>query len=773
MYLNQSNHTQQFNDALNSTYVQVIWPNLLGNYLQLSFSYLVATALILVSIFIIFGNSLVVTAIWHENQLHSVTNYLIASLAAADCFVGALVMPFSIISEFILEEWIFGPTFCHIWHSFDVLASTASIMNLCAISLDRYLAITDPISYPRRMTTKRVGLLIIFLWTCSAAISFPAIIWWQSVAKDGPLVKKEQPVTSNGKDNLITSAKYTCVFTNDPSYLLFSSTISFYGPLCIMLYAYIKIYRAAVRQTKFLNFGSKQVVVGSKKNRNRSKYFRKFVGSSDRSTSNQQQLLKGGPNGIDDDCQHLVLRVHRGGGGNLPSAAVMSTVNSNPLASTQNNNNNLKGNNCDSNNGWVNKSNSVKSNNSVIEPESKLNHHSTTKSSRFSESDSDRPKDVIKQKVTTSFRYRNDPSFIRRTQQIDSQKFDRKDKLRVISQRFEPQENFRSEHQMTVLNQAHDGSMKTTDGSNHTQTSKLLTDPSIANSNNLLNQKYDIKDGKHLLATINDKSLSIDVTVLEEDGPNNDGINDDINGSNNNQKQQLPFSRQLAPVKQNHKQDHCIMLNRSDDAAKNISINTQDQVSSEIVGDSVASSSSDTCESSIISVLMRPQNSSNQQSMESKDIEKEIDEKQQMNSDLMINETTSQLANNSLTLSNDDATTTQQKKRIRKKMSKLAKERKAAKTLGIVVGVFILCWLPFFVINILIALCDESFSKHFERIMSVVTWLGWLNSAMNPVIYACWSRDFRRAFIRTLRSWLRFFCPYNNGCPSLARNASA
>jgi hypothetical protein len=60
-------------------------------------------------------------------------------------------------------------------------------------------------------------------------------------------------------------------------------------------------------------------------------------------------------------------------------------------------------------------------------------------------------------------------------------------------------------------------------------------------------------------------------------------------------------------------------------------------------------------------------------------------------------------------------------------------------------GVFIACWLPFFVTNLLSAFC-QSCIHNPERVVTVVTWLGWINSGMNPVIYACWSRDFRRYY---------------------------
>jgi hypothetical protein len=58
-------------------------------------------------------------------------------------------------------------------------------------------------------------------------------------------------------------------------------------------------------------------------------------------------------------------------------------------------------------------------------------------------------------------------------------------------------------------------------------------------------------------------------------------------------------------------------------------------------------------------------------------------------------------------------------------------------------GVFVVCWSPFFVTTLLSAFCQSCIHDP-ELVGTIVNWLGWINSAMNPVIYACWSRDFRR-----------------------------
>ncbi|XP_060927854.1 adrenoceptor beta 3a [Limanda limanda] len=82
----------------------------------------------------------------------------------------------------------------------------------------------------------------------------------------------------------------------------------------------------------------------------------------------------------------------------------------------------------------------------------------------------------------------------------------------------------------------------------------------------------------------------------------------------------------------------------------------------------------------------------------------------------------------------------------------LVKEHKALKTLGIIMGTFTVCWLPFFVANIINAFYRDVPS---EKIFRLLNWLGYINSGLNPIIY-CRSPEFRTAFKNLL------------GCPWLS-----
>uniref|UniRef100_A0A672QZF9 5-hydroxytryptamine (serotonin) receptor 2C, G protein-coupled-like 2 n=1 Tax=Sinocyclocheilus grahami TaxID=75366 RepID=A0A672QZF9_SINGR len=88
--------------------------------------------------FTVAGNILVIMAVSIESKLHNATNYFLCSLAVADMLVGFLVMPASLISILYNHSWPLPELLCPMWIFLDVLFSTASIMHLCAISLDLY-----------------------------------------------------------------------------------------------------------------------------------------------------------------------------------------------------------------------------------------------------------------------------------------------------------------------------------------------------------------------------------------------------------------------------------------------------------------------------------------------------------------------------------------------------------------------------------------------------------------------------------------------------------
>lgn len=74
------------------------------------------------------------------------------------------------------------------------------------------------------------------------------------------------------------------------------------------------------------------------------------------------------------------------------------------------------------------------------------------------------------------------------------------------------------------------------------------------------------------------------------------------------------------------------------------------------------------------------------------------------------------------------------------------RERKAAKTLAIITGAFVCCWLPFFILAVMLPLMKGI----PPVVLSIFLWLGYFNSTLNPIIYTIFSPEFRNAFKRIL-----------------------
>lgn len=83
----------------------------------------------------------------------------------------------------------------------------------------------------------------------------------------------------------------------------------------------------------------------------------------------------------------------------------------------------------------------------------------------------------------------------------------------------------------------------------------------------------------------------------------------------------------------------------------------------------------------------------------------------------------------------------------------VANEQKASKVLGLVFFAFVICWTPFFILNIYFAACPTCHVN--DHVANVCLWLGYVSSTINPIIYTIFNRTFKAAFIKILK------CDYN------------
>nr|XP_020443694.1 trace amine-associated receptor 1-like [Monopterus albus] len=170
------------------------------------------------------GNLLVIISIIYFKQLHIPTNYFVLSLAVADLLVGILVFPFSM--AFTVTSCLYRENvFCKIRDSFDVSLCTSSILNLCCISIDRYYAVCQPLTYRTKINVHVSVMMILLSWGVSALIGIGIII----------------AGFSQGTCKEMCSVDVAVANTIGPVF-------SFYLPAIIMLCIYLKIFLVAQKQ---------------------------------------------------------------------------------------------------------------------------------------------------------------------------------------------------------------------------------------------------------------------------------------------------------------------------------------------------------------------------------------------------------------------------------------------------------------------------------------------------------------------------------------------
>ncbi|XP_052028598.1 histamine H1 receptor [Apodemus sylvaticus] len=172
-------------------------------------------------------NLLVLYAVRSERKLHTVGNLYIVSLSVADLIVGAVVMPMNIL-YLIMTKWSLGRPLCLFWLSMDYVASTASIFSVFILCIDRYRSIQQPLRYLRYRTKTRASATILGAWFLSFLWVIP-ILGWHHFMSPAPELREGKCETD---------------FYNVTWFKIMTAIINFYLPTLLMLWFYVKIYRA-------------------------------------------------------------------------------------------------------------------------------------------------------------------------------------------------------------------------------------------------------------------------------------------------------------------------------------------------------------------------------------------------------------------------------------------------------------------------------------------------------------------------------------------------
>ncbi|KAM9850622.1 trace amine-associated receptor 13c-like [Aulostomus maculatus] len=186
--------------------------------------------LLIISLLTVFLNLLVIISVSYFRQLHTPTNILLLSLAVSDFLVGLLLMPGDTFRQ--TSCWYLGDQLCSLGNFISLSITSASIGHMVLISVDRYVAICDPLHYTSRVTVRRVKGCVCLCWLCS--------LFYSSIILKADLKTAEVYFSCHGQ---------CVVFINYISASV-DLVVSFFGPVTIIIILYMRVFVVAVSQAR-------------------------------------------------------------------------------------------------------------------------------------------------------------------------------------------------------------------------------------------------------------------------------------------------------------------------------------------------------------------------------------------------------------------------------------------------------------------------------------------------------------------------------------------
>ncbi|XP_044073783.1 trace amine-associated receptor 13c-like [Siniperca chuatsi] len=196
------------------------------SHFEVILSYIILSSITVLTITL---NLIVIISISHFKQLHTPTNLLLFSLAVSDLFVG-LLMVFQIM---IIDGcWFLGDLVCVLYYVLDYIITSTSVGTMVLISVDRYIAICDPLHYSTRVTQKRIQVCVSLCWICS--------ILFQCMVLKNNLEEPGSSISCSGE--CVVVSNYIAGFVD--------LALSFIGPVIVIIVLYIRVFVVAVSQAR-------------------------------------------------------------------------------------------------------------------------------------------------------------------------------------------------------------------------------------------------------------------------------------------------------------------------------------------------------------------------------------------------------------------------------------------------------------------------------------------------------------------------------------------
>uniref|UniRef100_A0A8C1SRP7 Histamine H3 receptor n=1 Tax=Cyprinus carpio TaxID=7962 RepID=A0A8C1SRP7_CYPCA len=187
---------------------------------------LLSVMMVILIAVIVCGNALVIVAFKMDKRLRRQSNYFLLNLAISDFLVGVFCIP--VYMPYILTgKWMLGKGLCKLWLVVDYLLCTASVFNIVLISYDRYLSVTNAVSYRAKQGMTHFAMVkIAVVWILAFLLYGPAILFWAQLTGKSHVPDEE----------CFAEFYYTWHF------LLSASAVEFFSPFLSVAFFNISIY---------------------------------------------------------------------------------------------------------------------------------------------------------------------------------------------------------------------------------------------------------------------------------------------------------------------------------------------------------------------------------------------------------------------------------------------------------------------------------------------------------------------------------------------------
>ncbi|PFX33357.1 trace amine-associated receptor 7d-like [Stylophora pistillata] len=151
--------------------------------------YILVTTLGVIIVFGVCGNVLVVIAIIRFKRLRrAVNSYLILNLAVSDFLTASILMPFQLATVLDLNIIVDNGLLCKVGGILSYPFYICSTITLVMLAIERYIAVSDPLRYISRVTTRTITIMIVYCWTQGVVfvvlVSFSANIEFSTQSLD-------------------------------------------------------------------------------------------------------------------------------------------------------------------------------------------------------------------------------------------------------------------------------------------------------------------------------------------------------------------------------------------------------------------------------------------------------------------------------------------------------------------------------------------------------------------------------------------------------------